>query len=198
MVNRLASRISSKWIERNIITSDEYDCYVYGWEIILLTLLQITNILTIAIFTNSLGNAIIFIVTFVLVREYTGGYHAKTSLKCNMCLSIIYLLNVYITFNFKADIMILIAITIVSGLIIIYKIGPIENKNKKLSSYQKKSGKKIALFLFSCCCATSFIFTKINVYMAITINITLIEILALMLIAKIEPHVAQIKSGFCR
>jgi len=197
-VARLASRITKGWIARNIITSDVYDCYVYGWEIILLTLLEITNILIIGICTNSLGNAIIFLVTFVLVRKYTGGYHANTCLKCNVCLMIIYLVDLYVTLNYRADITTLIMITMVSGMIIIYKIGPIENINKKLSNDQKRSNKKISLFLYFGCCAVSFIFTNINVHIAITINITLIEILALMLITKIKPHIVQIKSGICR
>jgi len=197
-VGRLASRITKRWIGRNIITSDVYDCYVYGWEIILLTLLEITNILIIGICTNSLGNALIFLVTFVLVRKYTGGYHADTCLKCNVCLVIIYLLNLYVTFNYGADITTLIIITMVSGLIIIYKIGPIENINKQLSNDQKRLNKKISLFLYFGCCAVGFILSKLNVYMAITMNITLIEILALMLIAKIESHMARIKSGICK
>lgn len=197
-MSRLASRITKRWVARNIITSDVYDCYVYGWEIILLTLLEITNILIIGLFTNSLGNAIIFLVTFVLVRRYTGGYHANTSLKCNICLVLIYLLNLYITFNYEADIVILITATLICGIVIIFKIGPIENENKQLSINQKESSKKLSLLLFWGCCAVSFIFTRINTYMATTIIITLIEILALMLITKVKPYIAQKKLCICR
>ena len=197
-MSRLASRITKRWVARNIITSDVYDCYVYGWEIILLTLLEITNILIIGLCTNSLGNAIIFLVTFVLVRKYTGGYHANTSLKCNICLIIIYLLNLYITINYEADIVILIAATLICGIAIIFKIGPIENENKPLSINQKESSKKLSILLFSGCCAVSFIFTKFNTYIAITISITLIEILILMLITKIEPNIAQKKLSIFR
>lgn len=178
-----------RWVERNIITRDVYDCYVYGWEIILLTLVEISNILIIGICTNSLYNAIIFLVTFVLVRKYTGGYHANTCLKCNICLATIYLLNLYVTLNYKVDVIPLIAITLLSGLIIIYRIGPIENKNKKLNDNQKKSNKKISLFLYFFSCIVSFLFIQISLHMSITIIITLIEILVLMLIAKREIHV---------
>lgn len=191
MINRLAILMAKRWVDRDIISSDVFDCYVYGWEIILITFIEIANILIVAICTNSLGNAIVFLVTFALVREYTGGYHAETCLRCNVCLTIIYLLNLYLTLNYKADISTLVMITLVSGLVIIYKIGPIENKNKILSNHQKKSSKRISLFLFLGCCAVGLMFIKINVYMTITINITLIEILILMLITKI--NITQIR-----
>ncbi len=101
MVRQIAGYLSKRWVERNIITSDAYDCYVYGWEVIILIILEVANILIIGICSDTLGSAVIFLVTFVSVRRYTGGYHAKTCLRCNICLSMLYLLNLYITFNLK-------------------------------------------------------------------------------------------------
>jgi len=186
-VNRLAIKISKRWLDKNIIDADTFECYVYGLEIILQALLGIFNVLLIAIYTNTSCNAVVFLIAFISIRQFTGGYHANTFLKCNMYFLLAYLINIFLTFNLKIGIELFAVVTTVIGLSVIWKAGVIDNPKKRLNKNQKKRNKNKALFLYAFCCMTSILFIKVNVHIAMTINIALLEIVVLMISAKRQP-----------
>lgn len=181
MITKLAEHLSGRWLRENIITEDLYDCYVYGVQIILLALLGIINILVIGICTNTLKNAVAFLLPFIVIREFTGGYHADNCIKCNLCFSLLYLLNLCITYGFRLPAVWMVFLAGGSGLVVICAIGPVENVHKPLSSGQKKVNRNFALFLSALCCAVSVLFIPGEVTIAVTISVTLMEIWGLMI-----------------
>ena len=70
----LSKMIADFFVRENVIEHEEYEIYKYGSDIL------IENIGT-TIFLICLGT-LIFIAVFAGIRRYSGGYHAKTKLKC--------------------------------------------------------------------------------------------------------------------
>ena len=130
-----------------VIDKEYEDVYVYGLELIFSFLISTSIILTIGIVLKQVIPTLTFLVTFILIRQFTGGYHANSYLMCKICTVTCYALSVFLAnavpisaFSF----MVLLAI----GCLVICLFGPIENIHKPLTSEEKKKHKVTGLSLF--------------------------------------------------
>lgn len=152
MLDSFTNLIIESFIKRNIIDKKERDLYSYGLKegIILLT-----NILTAAlvgILYGMLWQALLYLIVYIPLRSYAGGYHASTQLKCYL-LSTLLIMGVllgirYIHWNY----FITLGLTLVSG-ILIFLLAPVEDNNKKLDEIEflvyRKRARLIYIFELS-------------------------------------------------
>lgn len=89
MIRKLSALISSRFIKNNIISENAKEVYQYGIEITISSFIGFTITCIIGLLLHAFIQTMIFYITFVLLRSMTGGYHAKTYLKCNFIFSII-------------------------------------------------------------------------------------------------------------
>ena len=89
-MKRLVSIILNFMIKNNVISKDteEIEFYRYGIEITLSSLINIALISIIGIVTNYTFESTMFLAVFIIMRSFTGGYHANTYIKCNLVTSI--------------------------------------------------------------------------------------------------------------
>lgn len=137
-------------IKSNVIenTDTEREYYQYGIEITVSSLLNIILIISIGALTFSIFESIIFLVCFVLIRQFTGGYHANTYFKCNLtfCISFIAVLVLYYTTAVYLSTYISILITFVCVSVFLVKC-PIEHINKPIPNNRKVVYKIVAALL---------------------------------------------------
>lgn len=137
-------------IKSNVIenTDTEREYYQYGIEITVSSLLNIILIISIGALTFSIFESIIFLVCFVLIRQFTGGYHANTYFKCNLtfCISFIAVLVLYYTTEVYLSTYISILITFVCVSVFLVKC-PIEHINKPIPNNRKVVYKIVAALL---------------------------------------------------
>ena len=116
-MNYLVSKIVTFLTEQEVISSesDVQDFYRYGIEISI----------------SSLLNIFLVLLLFILIRSFTGGYHADTYFRCNLLMCITFILTVLSNcmFSNKLSLSIIIVLICVTELIVSV-LGPIENKNK--------------------------------------------------------------------
>jgi len=135
-MKRLVSIILNFMIKNNVISKDteEIEFYRYGIEITLSSLINIALISIIGIVTNYTFESTMFLAVFITMRSFTGGYHANTYIKCNLVISIsfvILLLIFKIIRHISLKSIILIAIFQVVTIVL---LAPIENKNKPIEN----------------------------------------------------------------
>lgn len=111
----------------------------YGIEITLSSLLNLFWVLLISIVFKCFLEGIVFLVVFVTVRQFTGGFHANSYFKCNLTLVICYLLILVSYFLFQNRITVvleagLVALFIIASIIIC----PISNPNKPIESKKQR------------------------------------------------------------
>lgn len=89
-MKRLVSIILNFMIKNNVISKDteEIEFYRYGIEITLSSLINIALISIIGIVTDYTFESMMFLAVFIIMRSFTGGYHANTYIKCNLVTSI--------------------------------------------------------------------------------------------------------------
>ena len=132
-MNYLVSKIVTFLTEQEVISSesDVQDFYRYGIEISISSFLNIFLVLLLGIIINHIAESIIFLLLFILIRSFTGGYHADTYFRCNLLMCITFILTVWSNcmFSNKLSLSIIIVLIFVTELIVSV-LGPIENKNK--------------------------------------------------------------------
>lgn len=187
LIRYLADRITDYFIRERIIPVEDKNIYRYGSEITISTFLGIGAIILIGIICNHIFDSILFLLCFIPIRIYAGGYHADTYLKCNLIFA-----SVFISFLFIKNIIppqfdFLISIFIMTASIIVIIIfSPIENKHKPLYGNEKIKYKKISIAVSSAWCVISIILYILSVTIYLSVALTLFIIAASMVVEKIK------------
>ena len=84
MVNKLSKNVAVFFMENDLIQKDEIDIYIYGLQLIISSIIGISIILVAGIIFERFKDSLIFLFIFIIMRQYSGGYHADSYLKCNL------------------------------------------------------------------------------------------------------------------
>lgn len=189
MIKKISEKFLTYLINSKVIsdTEDNREFYRYGIEITISSLLNVILILGIGIVTNSMIESIIFLVCFILLRQFTGGFHADTYFKCNLSFCIVFsiVLVLYYTTAQYLSTYISILITFVCVSIILAKC-PIEHINKPIPNNRKIVHKILAALLGTVYGAIGTVLTAFaNRYGALVIyTLSLVIVLVLAAIIK--------------
>lgn len=147
-MDKIALSISKTLSESNIIKKEDVAVYKYGILLCLTTVLEIGIILILSLFIGNFIKTIVFLLAFLPIRVYAGGFHADTKLRCFFVLLGVYTLFTILSMNSDHAIyqymMILIPI---SNIICVYLWSPLIHVNKNSSENEKKKFRNISLFL---------------------------------------------------
>ena len=83
MINWLSSLILDFIYGNSDLSSEIKDIYKYGIEITLSSVLNIVLVFGASIIIGDIIAGVMFLLIFVLLSSFTGGYHASTYLRCN-------------------------------------------------------------------------------------------------------------------
>jgi len=163
MFRYFAENIAFLLIKNKILDIDNRDVYEYGIEAVLLNSFLLLSLLGISIAAKCLILFIGFLLFFVPIRIFAGGYHAKHSETCFAMSIGIYMISMltykyipYLYRNVYAIILFALAI------IILLIWSPSKNPNHPLADYQYKRNRKIAYTIIITYIILFTIFTKMN------------------------------------
>ncbi len=148
MFKLLADKLTKLLIKNNIIKDDEYDIYKYGFEMLVYFIFNISIALLIGVIFNRVIQTIIFLTCYCTIRQFTGGYHARNYTECTLTFMVMYIVINLIDINLDVDRYkyILLIMPILSTFVI-YKISPLEHRNKPLTESDKGKYRSIAIEL---------------------------------------------------
>lgn len=149
MYKHLAESLATLLAANRIIDIERQECYSYGLELFLFKFTLYIIILIISLLTNTFFISLIFTVSYLLLRQYTGGYHCKTAEACMITSIFIYVLmlllyNVGIC-NYSVYLLIC---NLLSYLVILIR-APIENENNPLEIREIKAYRIISIIVSS-------------------------------------------------
>lgn len=148
MEHKIACKIGHKLVERNIAESTYEEVYVYGLELIISFISTVLLITLIGFIANQIISAIVFIIIYVLLRRFTGGYHANTHLKCKLCTLALYIAVLFLS-NLIDTNLVAYLVLACAGTIIIIVFAPIENPNKAIPTNKRKRLKILSFIMFA-------------------------------------------------
>ena len=131
MVLSLTQKVVKQLIENETIREEDEELYIYGLQQGLIIILNIFTTIGIGFIFGMVWQSILFMLTYIPLRTYAGGFHAKTQINCylfSIALTVIMLLVIKFIppTNF-----IILGIALIAGSLIII-LAPIEDANKPL------------------------------------------------------------------
>lgn len=148
MLNRIVKKISRYFCKNNIIDKEDIEIYEYGLVILISTVLETISVILISIFLDKLLATVIFLISFIALRVFAGGYHAKTSGRCYLTLLsvyAIYLVSLFFPLPFTA---VSVAFSVITEIIVLL-FAPVDNENKRLSREDAKRCRLISILVVS-------------------------------------------------
>ncbi len=89
MIEKIADALVGKQLEQKRIQESEVAIYRYGYVLMLEVLTNILISVLIGIICSTLAEVIFFLVIFVPLRSYAGGYHMNRAWKCIIATNVI-------------------------------------------------------------------------------------------------------------
>lgn len=145
MLSSLAKRIVDWQIQSKYLSNEERELYEYAYEVLINQVINILAAILIAVIMHALVPVLTFLVCYIPLRSYCGGYHAKTNIGCT-CISVFTIYFVCLlekTIAEKVETCWLIIGFLIAGLIICI-LAPVQDNNKPLEyaewiHYRKRS-----------------------------------------------------------
>lgn len=189
MLHSLASAIANRMFDEQ----DKYpiEIYIYGIELIISSIISTALIIIVGLVTHTIIESLLYLLVFSLIRNYTGGYHCMSYLRCNIVSVLSYVmvfLSIYFFSNFFANPFVMFsgyALSIIMAII----FAPVKHENKELTKDEEKKYKLLSLLMitlfYAICTALYYIF---GVKQAVIIFPTCITIDIAMLISIIKNY----------
>lgn len=183
MIHKFAQMVADFLCDNDTIKEEEKDIYIYGYEIIISNIVNFLIILTLGLLLHQVIDGFLFYIVFIITRQYCGGYHANTYLKCNILFGTLCLVTLCFSkmlYPYTSFISLLILFLIYIGCILEY--APIDNEHKKISAEDKKKYRRISIWISVLWSAVDIVLYLTVKKYAITLTITLVIIAMLMVI----------------
>lgn len=132
--------------QQNKFAPEDKEVYRYGIQQGLNLTLNILTTIVIGVLCNMVYSSILFLVCYMPLRSFCGGYHAKTHLRCYIY-SVIMITSILLVAKYVAFNIVLYEILVLISLIIILLLSPVEDENKKLDSVEIRVFRKRAYII---------------------------------------------------
>ncbi len=99
MIARLATLILEFIYTHSDLSPDIKDIYQYGIEITLSSVMNIVLVIGFSLILGDITAGILFLLIFIFVRSFTGGYHAPTYFRCNALMLLTFLTTFFCLYN---------------------------------------------------------------------------------------------------
>lgn len=148
MLTRIANKCTQVLLNNSIIIKDKEDIFIYGFELFFSTLFAILGIILTSIICLRPDIGFVFLLFFIPIRLFAGGFHASTYGRCFVCTNAVFIVVLLLSvFTLNKVGFLISGILFLCSLIYIWKNAPIEHKDAPLSQskrdYNEKMAKKI-------------------------------------------------------
>ena len=184
MLTNLCQIIVDFFIKEDIVSEEQRDVYQYGVELSISTLIGLFIVLAIGVLNGRFTESVIFYIIFCLTRAFCGGFHAHSHLLCKVtfiCILTLVLIMDLVLDNIEIYYWFVLYLY---SLIIVCAFAPVENPNKKLTSYDKKRCKIILIILMVVWLVVMILFYSFGSELYHIVALTLFFVANLMLLGK--------------
>lgn len=137
MTEKIMENVWKQMQHASNIDEDDKEIYLFGFYQGLILLLNIVTTLVIGIILNMFVESILFLIFFIPLRIFAGGYHAKTQLRCYVMSTITTVLILYLILFLQENMGGIIIGGYIISVCIIWKLAPVQDKHKPLDEKER-------------------------------------------------------------
>lgn len=184
MLTKLSQIIVDFFVKEDVVSEEQREIYQYGIELSVSTLMGLFIVLAIGVLSRRFTESVIFYIVFCLTRAFCGGFHAHSHLLCKVtfiCVLILVLVMDLVLDNIEIYYWFVLYLY---SLTIVYAFAPVENPNKRLTSYDKKRCKIISIIFMVVWLVAMILFYSFGSELYHIVALTLFFVANLMLLGK--------------
>jgi accessory gene regulator B len=144
-LNNMSEKIADWLIRQKAISADERELYAYAVHCLFSLIYPLVFSLVIGAFLGMPIEAVAMIIPFIVVRKFSGGYHADSFYKCLIISSIVIVtmlqISKYINNNMFFNVI------YIGSSILLMIFSPIDSANKRLDNDDKRFCKKVTILI---------------------------------------------------
>lgn len=144
-LNNMSEKIADWLIRQKAISADERELYAYAVHCLFSLIYLLVFALVIGAFLGMPIEAVAMIIPFIVVRKFSGGYHADSFYKCLIISSIVIVtmlqISKYINNNMFFNVI------YIGSSILLMIFSPIDSANKRLDNDDKRFCKKVTILI---------------------------------------------------
>lgn len=179
-MEKICKTIATKMVDNSIIKNTEMELIAYGMHLMLMSVIDISVVIIISIMFHRFVETTLFLLAFIPLRTYAGGYHAHSELGCFMIFIFTYLVFLTMIKCIPVNVYPIISVNVaIFGLVCILKFAPIVNNNKPLNTARVIKYKKISMILVSIQTFIISVFLLINHSSIYLLSFTLGELIVI-------------------
>lgn len=144
MIDKIADKLVDIQRQKNNIAEEDEKIYHYGYILLMELIINICIALIIGIAFSETKNILFFLVMYIPLRSFCGGWHADKIWKCTLISNLILLIQI-LFLNTMAEIfsMFYMLVFCLFCMLFVSVKAPIDTANKKISLDEKQKYKKI-------------------------------------------------------
>lgn len=175
MLEKLVARLIEYQIRQGTLEQKDKGLYQYGYQILFEYIFNALAAVLIAAVFHAYGTVLVFTIAFMLVRSYSGGYHAGTGIGCFvmsalMQIAVIFAVRGLCSFDFAKEIGAWERLELPEGFFLteifllpyIFRRVPVPVKNKPVSENERLHFRKCARLLYILELAAGIFFLRIH------------------------------------
>jgi len=138
MLHKLSIYLTNKLLNGETIDEDDYEIYIYGWSMLLSTAASVIAVLILALIFGQFIGTLLFMICFLSLRAYAGGYHANSYLGCFLTMIGIYLAALLIQLKTpQVYLTIIITFLLLISTVVIFIRAPQDHPNRPIEGEER-------------------------------------------------------------
>lgn len=162
MLKNFSQYAVALWVRNNVISKDDAPVCCYGLELLLSTVINFAIMICISFISGKPFIIIPYILAFIPLRIFAGGYHSKSHVNCIIFNTVLFIISVLLSFVSSHNAVTLCTFLNFISLLLIISFSPVEAKNKPLSEDEAKKYRKSSIYISALIFVISFILYKTN------------------------------------
>lgn len=158
-MEKMALYLTDILLKNQIIDIDRKEIYTVGLELMISDIINFLLLLAVGLVTRSLLYSCIYSFMFLSVRRFSGGFHAKTYMRCRIVTIGTYLL-ILIASKILHNMIAYTVIFDIIAIITMFVFAPIRHPNKELTFKEIKVNKLLSLL-------TTLLFTAVSIILVV-------------------------------
>ena len=148
MLHKLSTHIAQQLLANGVISDDDFELYEFSACCFLFNLIPLGLSIAIGTALNMFWKSILFIIPYVSIRTFSGGFHFKSAKLCFLVTNMILFFSLIITKKMICigRSAIFLALILLASLTV-FLLSPIDSDARKLTSSETSAFRRVARYL---------------------------------------------------